>query len=356
MKHVALDTEFVRTNTFYARLGLIQLAGTGTCFLVDPIPFPETSTLTAFLNSNEHIFVVHSCSEDLNLLYTSLGVIPNKIFDTQLAAAFLGIGFSLSYQALVEQMLGKTIPKDETRSDWLRRPLSETQMVYAATDVEHLLALRELLEAQLRAKGVFEWFVQDCQDLLGIAPASESEASWQDNYTGINNAWRLNDLGLEYLHRLCIWREQEARRRDKPRNWIAKDADLLQIAAGTARQGAPTPEALASLEGVDKPVLKRYARDLSQLLADITESARIDRNALNAPLSTSARKKLKECQHAVQELAAQHAIAPELLGRKKVIMELVREFEQGDNITWPASASGWRRALLEPVLTPILTR
>lgn len=354
-KHIALDTEFMRTNTFYPLLGLIQLANSHSCYLVDPLPLEDSKSLRGFLSDPGHTLVLHSCSEDLNLLYTALKVIPATVFDTQIAAAFLGLGFSLSYQSLVQSLLGIDIPKDETRSDWLKRPLSDTQKVYAATDVRYLLELRESMEAQLKSKGVFGWFQQDCCDLLAVAPHSELRANWESSYAGINNAWRMNDTGLGYLQKLCVWREQEARQRDKPRSWIAKDGDLLQIAVGLSKKQTPTLPALQSIAGLDKHVINRYGNPIIQLLLSNPGLApAIDRDLLNKPLSANSRNKLKACQRVVQEIANDWTIAPELLGRKKIVIELVREYELQEAPDWPAAITGWRRELLEPALVPIL--
>lgn len=354
--YLAMDTEFMRTNTFYPLLGLIQLADKQACYLIDPLPFADKAALSQFLAGPEHTFVLHSCSEDLNLFYTALGVTPSKVFDTQIAAAFLGMGYSLSYQALVHDLLGIEIPKDETRSDWLKRPLSETQKIYAATDVLHLLELRDLLEDRLRSKGVYTWFEQECQDLLNVARQAELSTNWQFSYTNINNAWRLNDTGLHYLRRLCLWREQEARRRDKPRSWIAKDSDLLQIASAMSRQGIPSLQGLQAETGIDNQLLARYGSDLIKLIsASASDAETIDRAMLNNPLTATSRNKLKACQRVVEQIASEHTIAPELLGRKKIILELVRNYEQEGVIEWPAAVSDWRRGLLEPALIPILT-
>lgn len=354
--YLAMDTEFMRTNTFYPLLGLIQLADRQASYLIDPLPFADKEALQQFLAGPEHTFVLHSCSEDLNLFYTALGITPAKIFDTQIAAAFLGLGFSLSYQALVHDLLGIDIPKDETRSDWLKRPLSETQRIYAATDVLHLLELRDLLEDRLRNKGVYDWFEQECQDLLNVSRQAELSTNWQFSYTNINNAWRLSDTGLHYLQRLCVWREQEARRRNKPRSWIAKDSDLLQIASSMSGQGKPSLAGLQAENGIDKQLITRYGSDLIRLLLSPSSDAEtIDRTMLNNPLTADSRNKLKACQRVVQQIATEHTIAPELLGRKKVILELVRKFEQEGVIEWPAIVSDWRRGLLEPALAPIFT-
>jgi len=354
--YLALDTEFVRTNTFYPLLGLIQIGDKERCFLVDPLPFPDKAPLSEFLGQSDRTFVLHSCSEDLNLLLTTLSVTPSRVFDTQIAAAFLGLGFSLSYQALVHDMLGIDIPKDETRSDWIKRPLSEPQKIYAATDVRYLLELREMLEFQLKNKQIYEWFDEDCRDLLAVAPVSEVSENWQQAYQNINNAWRLNDQGLNYLQSLCVWREEEARSRNKPRSWIAKDNDLLAIASRMSIESKLSLDALLSITAVEKQLLNRYSNKLMDLLLSAQGSpAKIERELLNNPLSPNSRKKLKACQKVVLEIAGDLNIAPELLGRKRIILELVRGSELNGNESWPTGVSGWRRRILEPALADILS-
>ena len=122
---LAIDTEFVRTNTFYPKAGLIQLADENGICLIDPIMIEDLTPLAETLSNPAITWVVHSGSEDLILLLTQFGSLPRHVFDTQIAAAYLGFGFSLSYQALVNEVLHYHVEKGETRSNWLRRPLSD---------------------------------------------------------------------------------------------------------------------------------------------------------------------------------------------------------------------------------------
>ena len=201
---LAVDTEFERTSTFYARIGLLQIANSKSCYLVDPLCIEDWSPFKALISSPSCTLVMHSCSEDLNLFQTFLGCLPVSLFDTQLAAAFLGIGFSISYQGLVEQLLGVEVAKDETRSDWIKRPLSEKQKLYAATDVRYLLQIREILSEQIQLKGMSDWMQAECDQQLAIAQKIEQESNWLTYYTGVSNAWRLDNGGLEVLQQLCV--------------------------------------------------------------------------------------------------------------------------------------------------------
>lgn len=360
-KILAIDTEFERTSTFYARIGLLQIADRNSCYIIDPLLIDDWSAFTELLLNPECTFVIHSCSEDLNLLQTFLGCLPASIFDTQIAAAFLGIGFSVSYQALVENLLGIEVAKDETRSDWIKRPLSEKQILYAATDVRYLLQIRDLLGSQLEQKRMSAWLQAECSQQLSAARGVEDKSNWESLYASINNAWRLDTQGLQALQRLCFWREQKARERNMPRNWIAKDNDLLNLCfliSSTLKTGALNLELLANAEGVDHRFLARNSRELMALLSG--ESALRDvelsllNKPLNKPLSAPLRKKLKLCQQAVNAKAGELGIAPELLGRKKYLLQLIRSFEHTDKLQWEGELSGWRREVLEPDIDKII--
>ena len=135
---IAIDTEFIRTDTFFPILALVQIFNGESCWLIDPISISDLSPLKELLISSETLKVFHSCSEDIEVLSHTLGCYPQPIFDTQIAAALTGYGFSVGYASLVNSMLGIHVDKGETRSNWLRRPLSESQLGYAALDVIHL--------------------------------------------------------------------------------------------------------------------------------------------------------------------------------------------------------------------------
>ena len=322
---LALDTEFVRTSTFYSNIGLLQIADLHTCYLVDPLRISDWTEFSLLLRDARCCFVIHSCSEDLNLLFTALKVLPARVFDTQLAAAFLNMGYSVSYQSLVSELLGIDVVKDETRSDWLRRPLTDTQIAYAAADVNYLLQLQVLLEQQLQDKGVLAWFADECEQRLCMAPEFEEKKNWQLLYAGFSNAWRLSDEGLGILQALCYWREQEARRRNKPRSWIAKDQDLLGIAMHLAEDENRSLSGLLAAGSVDRRLLDRYGNKLLRLAqSNRSDFASIDRGLLNTPLPAPLRKQLKACQCLVSRTAAELEIAPERLWRTDTRRGLLR--------------------------------
>jgi len=355
---LAIDTEFERTNTFYARLGLLQIADRDACYIIDPLQIEDWQAFVELLTNPDCMLVLHSCSEDLNLIQTFFDCLPVSIFDTQIAAAFLDIGFSTSYQSLVEILLGIEVAKDETRSDWIKRPLSDKQVLYAATDVRYLLQIRELLDNQIEQKGMSAWFRAECEQQLIVAKAVEDYSQWQNLYAGISNAWRLNKTGLQALRLLCVWREQKARQRNKPRSWIVKDNDLLNLCSVTGRflcEGVLTMDMLINAEGVDQRFLQRNARELLTLLTEQTNMQEVDFSLLKKPLSAPLRKKLKNCQQVAKEKAKELEISPELLGRKRHLLELVRSVERNGQLQWLGELSGWRRQLLEPEISKVFS-
>src|SRR5207342_2760010 len=158
---VALDTEFIRERTYYPQLALVQLAIPGEVLLVDPLVPGMADALRPLLVDPAITKLMHSASEDLQALLRGAAAVPAPLFDTQVAAAMCGLGAGLSYQKLVQQVTGTELEKGETRSDWLRRPLSDSQLKYAADDVLHLHAVHDAVEARLRALGRLDWLRQD---------------------------------------------------------------------------------------------------------------------------------------------------------------------------------------------------
>lgn len=147
--YLALDTEFMRVDTFYPAAGLVQVGDGRQEWLIDPLLIQDWSPFAELLEDERVVKVLHACSEDLEVFLRLTGSLPVPLFDTQLAAAYLGMAHSMGYSKLVKEVLDIDLPKDETRSDWLQRPLTEMQMRYAADDVQHLAQVYLALDARL---------------------------------------------------------------------------------------------------------------------------------------------------------------------------------------------------------------
>lgn len=353
---LALDTEFVRTNTFYPKPGLVQIGDGQRIFLLDPLTLTQWQPFLDLLADKQITKVLHSGSEDLVLLQNTFGQLPEPMFDTQKAAAFLGYGANLSYLNIVKELKGVELEKGETRSDWCARPLSERQLHYAALDVHYLPSIHESLRQQLADKGYLVWLEEECQLMLDIAWENEDKTLWPALFINVGGAWRLNPQQLAILQQLVIWREVTARERNKPRNWIAKDAELILL----VQRKPQDRQALAAIKDVSKSLQQRDGNAVLEILhQDVTLSSEFNElaNALKAmsgqPLPTTLRPAVKRLQRAVTEVAEDAGIAPELLAKKKVLIEFLQSnmhCQSVDRLVWPSAIDGWRRNLLKQPL------
>lgn len=351
MDYLALDTEFIRIDTFFPKLGLVQVCDNSGSYLLDPLALTDWQGFVDILNDTAIEKVLHSCSEDLQVFQVYFGCIPQNLFDTQRAAAFLGHGFSLSYQNLVKELLKIEIPKGETRSDWLQRPLSEHQKEYAALDVAYLPDLYRLLKSRLQEKGYLHLLGQECEQMREIARLADDPAQWPQLYQGMGAAWRLDGQQLAVLKALCIWREKTARERDKPRPWIARDADLILLAETRPKR----VEDLRELRDLSSSVRNRYGDGIVREIAAVDMLEEVDDVlAVNRPLTAGQRRRLKRCQAAVRQVSEHTGIAVELLARKKQLIALMLQYDNSTDLEWPLELDGWRRDLLEDRLMDAL--
>lgn len=254
-KFLAVDTEFVRTRTFYAKLGLIQVqAGTQTV-LIDPVEVSESALqpLWDLFADENHIMVIHAGGEDYEILHQHMGCLPTALFDTQVAAAMLGTGETLGYAALVQARLGVELDKSQSRTDWMQRPLAEAQLEYAAADVFYLEKIYPELYAEAEQSGKLDLILAESA-WQAHKRAQQVPDEWQFLYFG--NAWQCNAEQLRVLRELCAWRQHRARSADLPLGFIAKDHSLLEI----ARRMPSNKQQLQGIKDLS-PVTVRYNAD-----------------------------------------------------------------------------------------------
>ncbi len=308
---IALDTEFVFERTFRPRLGLIQIAAGGEIALVDTVRIADLTPLAALLQAPGGRVIVHSGSGDVPILRRAIGVSPQPLFDTQIAAAFVGLGPSLSYAALIRELFGVELPKHETRTDWLRRPLSPAQLRYAAEDVEQLEAAASELDRRLRDLGRLEWALEDSAELsLLESDAADASLAWR-RVRGLD---RLPPHGRAVARALAAWREAEAERLDLARPFLLRDETLLAL----ARRDAIAPQEIAKLPGYEA---RRHAQHATRWIEALA-AARAAADAGTAPeeparLPAAERDRRKALEEAISALVTRRAtelgISAELL-------------------------------------------
>jgi ribonuclease D len=348
---LAVDTEFVRTRTFYARLGLIQVCDSQGVSLIDTVAVQELSPFRDVLARRTQDTVLHSCGEDLGIFAHEFGVLPRSVFDTQIAAAFVGLGFSRGYQGLLEEVVGVRLAKDETRSNWMARPLSESQIRYAVADVAYLPDLRQRLLDELRLRDRESWAREEFGRLTNVERYSVDP---DDAFRRIKGAGGLDRRGLGVLRDLAAWRERQAIQRDLARNFVLHDNGLLEI----ARKRPRNRRDLSGIQALRDGERRRYGDTLLEMVERGAEKSSEDLPPrLPRPKRVSKQKELtKALQQLVVRTGAEQGIAPELLARKKVLEELIHRVAAGSERRLPAELEGWRRVVIgEPMLDLLMT-
>ncbi|MDN3554652.1 ribonuclease D [Halomonas maura] len=337
---IALDTEFFRERTFHPVPALIQFCAGGPAYLVDPLEVACTPAFRRLLAEGP-LKLLHASSEDLEVLAHWAGGPVAPLVDTQIAQSLLGEVPAMGYQKLVEFWVGETLPKDETRSNWLERPLSEAQKTYAALDVVYLLDVWAGQREALIRHGRLAWLEEDCAELLAQVRSDEADGQW---YLRQRQLWRLSPRQIEAYRRLTAWREGEVRRRDLPRSWLVSDKLLYAI----AERMPENRYELAGVEGIKPPLVKREG---DSLLALVREARHADDDSLPAaplsPLDPAFKKRIKAMKKVVGAAAEELGMAPEVLLRRRELEALASAQLKGEPLPLP---TGWRGERLAEAL------
>ena len=344
---VAVDTEFMRVDTFYPIAGLLQVSEGQRAYLIDPLSIDDWTPFAGLLQDPAVVKVLHACSEDLEVFLRLTGSLPSPLFDTQLAAGYLNLGFSMGYSRLVQAVLNIELPKGETRSDWLQRPLSATQVSYAAEDVLHLAEVYLQLQAQLSADK-YRWVLEDGAELVAN---QGRELDPELAYREAKLAWKLSPQQLAVLKVLCAWREREARARNQPRNRIIREHSLWPL----ARTQPDNLVALARIEDMHPKTVRQDGELILQMIKQAATSPAADwPAALPEPLPLEASSLLKKLRAIGQREGERLDIAPELMLRKKTLEALLKSGYPNGPYRLPESLRGWRRELMGQALLDCL--
>ncbi len=342
---LALDTEFIRERTWWPRLALVQVAVPGDdALLVDPTVPGVSDVLRPLIADPAIVKIMHSAGEDVQALRHGCDALPAPLFDTQIAAALCGIGAGLGYQRLIETLLGIALPKSETRSDWLQRPLTSAQRAYAADDVAHLHALHAILREKLRERGRESWLAEDCTRLIENA-ADDTPDPYP--HLALRGAQYLDANAQALLCRLLRWREAQARANDRPKGWILDN----ELAVALARRPPTDTRAFHAFLDSQPKAPRKLRGELRDELARPLATQEREVPLAPAPAANAAQKQaLRAMQDAVAAETVRLALADGVLASRRTLEALL------DGKEWPASLQGWRQPILEPVLRPLLER
>ncbi len=312
---VGIDSEFKRTNTFYPIPALYQVASQAEIFLIDPLSIQNWAPFVEFLEDSSTLKVFHACQEDLELFASHMSVAPNNVFDTQFAYAFLSDAYSLSYANLVEEILEIGLQKNETRSDWLQRPLTSAQIEYAVEDVLYLTDIYRSLKSKLEECKRFEWFIEDNQERTVYREVEPSEY-----YRNIKRSWQLEGASLAILKDLGEWRERKARDTNVPRRRVVWDEHLVDF----AKKDLLTEKEIR--EVLPRSIVNEHANEIIKVHRKGASAEPPEMVA--RPLSGPQNRIVKQLREIAQTKAQNLGLSVELLGRKKDLEELVRKFEE----------------------------
>ncbi|EAA7289527.1 TPA: ribonuclease D [Salmonella enterica subsp. enterica serovar Mgulani] len=346
---IALDTEFVRTRTYYPQLGLIQLFDGANVALIDPLGISDWSPLKAVLRDTGITKFLHAGSEDLEVFLNAFGELPEPLIDTQILAAFCGRPLSWGFAAMVEEYTGVELDKSESRTDWLARPLSERQCEYAAADVWYLLPIAKKLMIETEAAGWLPAALDECRLMQQRRQEIQvPEEAWRD----ITNAWQLRTRQLACLQLLADWRLRKARERDMAVNFVVREENLWAIARYM-------PGSLGELDslGLSGSEIRFHGKTLISLVA---KAQALPEEALPEPLLNlmdmpGYRKAFKAIKALVAEVSASHHVSGELLASRRQINQLLNwHWKLKPQNGQPELISGWRAELMAEKLTLLL--
>jgi len=343
---LAIDTEFLRENTYYPVFCLLQVSNDELSACIDPLQIEDLSPIKTLLFDESITKIFHAAFQDMEIFFHEWGDVPSPIFDTQLAATITGHGDQLGYGRLVEKILNISLEKDQSRTDWSMRPLDEKQLDYAHADVIYLGRVYQKLSAQLQASGRSDWLENEYQrfhsaDTYNIKPL----AIWQK----VKGRQHLKGIQLAVLQTLAAWREEYAIKSNKPRRWILKDEVLIDL----SRRTPSRIQQLDKIRGLEKGTIKKNGHHLLELIRTAKQRPKDE-----WPTENNRPVKLTSQQEALADLltcslrliATENDITPAALASRKELEKLVAGIDDIPLL------EGWRYKVAGKQLQDVLSK
>lgn len=348
---VALDTEFIKRDTYYPRLALVQLNTGDHIYLLDA-PQLQLAELWQAL-SDVDVAIWHACGEDLGIFYLLSGCPPlTNIFDTQIALSYLTGQLQMGYQQALADQLEIHIDKEQSQSDWLQRPLSDEQEKYAIDDVRFLPALYLQIEDKLKAQGLYDYVWADCQ--LYASDLYEAQHVEDDAMYLSMADYRYTSEQMAILKAIATWREGLARSTNQPRTFVIKKQAVREIVT----EKPNSMRELAHKTTMHRSMLRLYGEELLKIVREARSLPPAEHPACLLPPYRSKNKALsKAVQHAIDEHAKSLKIPANVLMRKKWLSQLyeVIAFDQ-DISELPQGLKGWRHDWVVNTLIPVIEK
>ena len=341
---LAIDTEFLREKTYYAKLCLLQMATDSEVVVVDPLSVRDLSVLAPLMEDEGIVKLFHAGGQDLEILLREIGVLPTPVFDTQIAAALLGFSVQSAYSILVHSLCDVSLKKADSFTDWSRRPLSKSQLAYAADDVAYLPRIYGIMVERLKAKGRLSWLDDDFREL---SDRSRYEEDVRARYRRLKRCSSLTRRQLSAAREVAAWRELEAQKRDIPRKWVLSDEQIVEACKREPR----TIDELYMIRGMREKLPTRDARKVVALMVKgldmpADEWPQYDKSLRNEP---NVDAELDLMTALVRLRAKENDIAVQTLASHSDLVQLARGYTEGAELL-----RGWRKAIVGDELLDLL--
>lgn len=348
---VAFDTEFVSENTYRPELGLLQFATKDRSVAVDPLAVTDLSPWWEIMADDKTQVVVHGGQAEIRFCLHQIKKPPQLLHDIQLAEGFRGRSYPLSYSAIVQRVLSKTVDGSQTRTDWLRRPLSEDQMKYALEDVDHVLEIFQRQVDWLKNEERYAWFIAEMDRLIGDIMGDDASAPW----LRLAGTHKLSRRELAIVQRLADWREEEAAFRNRPVRRIMRDDLLVDLAK---RKPTTKAQALATRD-LNRPEYKRRLEDVVEVInkgMSLTDAELPEKQKSRRQESSSDEQVIsKLLALSLSNRCAELDISQTLVANNKDLSELVRHHRFGNTKGGvPRLQQGWRSDVCGQLLIDVM--
>ena len=330
-KRIAVDTEFHREKTYFPKVAMVQVAWTNGLVLIDPLEV-DLRPMARLLES-EVLVVMHAAGQDLEVFDRACGTVPVNLFDTQLAAGFIGLS-SPSLASLHERELGLQLPKGDRLTDWLARPLTDSQLNYAASDVAYLLEIHDRLVRRLTDDGRLAWAEQECVEML---TRERGRRRPEDSWMRIKEARQLRGRSRDVVRSVAAWRERRAAEVDQPVRHVVPDLGVVAVAQRAPR----TVDELRKVRGLDG---RHYKGAVAEGLLDAVAMADglppLEVEASRRDNGNDVRAAVTLVTAWVAQLSRDINLDPTLVGTRSDIEDLVRGVPDAKMTT------GWRHQVV----------
>ena len=342
--YLAIDTEFLREKTYYAKLCLVQIAIKGEIAIIDPFTISDLSVMAPVLANPDIVKVFHACSQDVEILFHETGVVPTPIFDTQIAGALLGKTQQASYASLVSAYCQVNLPKKDSFTDWSRRPLATSQVTYAADDVAYLPKIYRVMVDKLTRSGRLNWLDEAFEELSN---PDKYRIDPMMRYRKLKRVNQLSPRQAAAAREFAAWRERRAQNANIPRKWVVSDEQIVEA----CRREAKTVDELYMVRGLRDSLKTEDARSIVACIKRGLNCPEEDLPQLNTKSPNEQNVDIMvDIMNALVHLrSSQNHIAPQTLAAQSELMKLARGHYDECELM-----KGWRYKLIGKELLDLL--